>query len=235
MRAAAGLLVVLGSIAALPASRAAADAPETGVRGTVIFEGEVPDPPKGGAHDDIVVTRGKLRDVVVRVTGGDPPPQPTIVKAALAPVELVERAGTIAPRMFTLERSQTIELDEPDARTPAATATIHDNGLLARPTGTHGFEIARPDAPDGGIVNVTGSRDTARAYGVIADNRFHAVTAADGTFEIMGLPPGTYTLEAWHPSLGTRTLKVVVGVGNKAVAVARLSYKASDAPKAVAP
>jgi hypothetical protein len=33
---------------------------------------------------------------------------------------------------------------------------------------------------------------------------------ADGTFEIASLPPGTYTLEAWHEKLGTMTRQVVV-------------------------
>jgi len=37
------------------------------------------------------------------------------------------------------------------------------------------------------------------------------VTAADGTFTIKGLPPGTYTIEAWHEKLGTQTMTVTVG------------------------
>jgi hypothetical protein len=45
--------------------------------------------------------------------------------------------------------------------------------------------------------------------GVVA-HPFFAVSGADGSFEIQGLPAGTYTLEAWHETLGTQTQKVTV-------------------------
>jgi len=37
------------------------------------------------------------------------------------------------------------------------------------------------------------------------------VTSTDGTFSLKGLPPGTYTIEAWHEKLGTQTQTVTVG------------------------
>ena len=37
----------------------------------------------------------------------------------------------------------------------------------------------------------------------VVDHPFFAVSAADGTFEIQGLPAGSYTLEAWHEVLGS--------------------------------
>ncbi len=46
--------------------------------------------------------------------------------------------------------------------------------------------------------------------GVVA-NPYFAVTGADGTFAIKNLPPGSYTLEAWHEQFGTRTQQVTVG------------------------
>jgi plastocyanin len=39
---------------------------------------------------------------------------------------------------------------------------------------------------------------------------FHDVTDKDGTFELKGLPPGTYTIEAWHEEFGTKTMEVEV-------------------------
>jgi len=54
----------------------------------------------------------------------------------------------------------------------------------------------------------------------------HRVTAGDdGAFEIKGLPPGSYTLEAWHPTLGTRTVTVQIGKGAKATATAKFTFK----------
>ena len=49
------------------------------------------------------------------------------------------------------------------------------------------------------------------AYVGVVDHPFHAVTAGNGRFELKGLPPGTYTVEAWHETLGTQTQMVTVG------------------------
>ena len=46
--------------------------------------------------------------------------------------------------------------------------------------------------------------------GVVA-HPFFAVTGADGSFQLKGLPPGTYTIEAWHEKFGTKTASVTIG------------------------
>jgi plastocyanin len=45
----------------------------------------------------------------------------------------------------------------------------------------------------------------------VLDHPFFAVTTADGTFQLKGLPPGTYTVEAWHEKYGTKTASVTIG------------------------
>ena len=49
------------------------------------------------------------------------------------------------------------------------------------------------------------------AYVGVLDHPFHAVTTGNGRFELKGLPPGTYTIEAWHEKLGTQTQMVTIG------------------------
>jgi plastocyanin len=49
------------------------------------------------------------------------------------------------------------------------------------------------------------------AFVGVVDHPFYAVSAADGRFELKGLPPGTYTIEAWHEQLGTQTQTVTIG------------------------
>src|SRR5438309_2033710 len=39
---------------------------------------------------------------------------------------------------------------------------------------------------------------------------FFSVSGADGSFTLAGLPPGTYTIEAWHEKYGTQTASVTV-------------------------
>ena len=49
------------------------------------------------------------------------------------------------------------------------------------------------------------------AYAAVLDNPFFAVTGPDGKFELKGLPPGTYTIEAWQEKLGATTASVTIG------------------------
>lgn len=61
------------------------------------------------------------------------------------------------------------------------------------------------------------------AYAGVVPHPFFAVSAADGSFTIKGLPPGAYTIEAWHERLGTQTMKVTVDA--KAGATANFTFK----------
>ena len=54
------------------------------------------------------------------------------------------------------------------------------------------------------------------AYAGVLDHPYFAVSGEDGSFSIEGLPAGTYTLEAWHETLGTQTMEVTVGDGEAA-------------------
>jgi plastocyanin len=49
------------------------------------------------------------------------------------------------------------------------------------------------------------------AYVGVLDHPYYAVTDSNGKFELKSLPPGTYTIEAWHEKLGTQTASVTLG------------------------
>ena len=49
------------------------------------------------------------------------------------------------------------------------------------------------------------------AYAGVLDHPYFAVTTDGGRFELKNLPPGTYTIEAWHERLGTKTQTVTLG------------------------
>jgi plastocyanin len=55
-----------------------------------------------------------------------------------------------------------------------------------------------------------------RAYIGVVRHPFFAVTGPDGTFTIKGLPPGKYTVEAWHERYGTADTDVTVAAKDQA-------------------
>ncbi len=64
------------------------------------------------------------------------------------------------------------------------------------------------------------------AYVGVLDHPYFAVTGPDGKFTIPHLPPGTYTLEAWHETLGVREAVVTVEKGG----VARVAVGFDEGP-----
>jgi len=50
-----------------------------------------------------------------------------------------------------------------------------------------------------------------RAYVGAFSHPYFAVSGTDGSFTLRNLPPGEYTLEAWHERFGTRSQKVSLG------------------------
>jgi len=49
------------------------------------------------------------------------------------------------------------------------------------------------------------------AYVGVLDHPYFFVTDKDGKFELKDVPPGTYTIEAWHEKFGTQTASVTLG------------------------
>lgn len=66
-----------------------------------------------------------------------------------------------------------------------------------------------------------------KAYIHVVSHPFFAVTGDDGAFELKGLPPGSYEIEAVHEQYGAQTQKVTVAA--KQAATADFSYKAEQA------
>jgi len=52
-----------------------------------------------------------------------------------------------------------------------------------------------------------------RSYIAVFKHPFFAVTGKDGSFDLRNLPPGDYTVQAWHEKLGTMTQKITVAPG----------------------
>jgi hypothetical protein len=61
-----------------------------------------------------------------------------------------------------------------------------------------------------------------KAYVIVLDHPYYAVSGKSGEFTIDGAPPGTYHLRAWHPALGYVDQTVTVSAGAQATVAMKL-------------
>jgi hypothetical protein len=61
------------------------------------------------------------------------------------------------------------------------------------------------------------------AWVVVTENPFFHISGEEGTFLITDIPAGTYTINAWHEILGSKSQTVTVGEGN-----AEINFDFSD-------
>lgn len=217
-----------GTSPARPASSAPAVDPATAatVTATVRFEGTVPAPamfrldgdPKcvtenGGkerAHESLVVGENRaLQNVFVYVKDGigvHGSPIPT------EPVVLDQDKCRYTPRVQGVRVGQPLEIRNSDPLLHNVRSNAAINQPFNKSTPVEGAKFTHTFATR--EVMVPFKCDVHKwmsAYVGVLDHPFHAVTTGNGRFELKGLPPGTYTIEAWHEKLGTQTQMVTIG------------------------
>lgn len=202
------------------------------ITGTVVLNGRAPagdpinmasDPycdgqPKSVTAEYVAGTGGTLQNVFVYVKDGLGNRRFPVPPAA---VRLDQKSCQYAPRVVGIQVGQILEIHNSDS-------TLHNmhampehnqefNKALAQPglNHTHTFSTAEVMVPFKCDVH-----RWMRAWLGVVDHPFHAVTGADGTFSLNGLPPGTYTIEAWHERLGRQTQTVTIGASEAKSGVA---------------
>ena len=127
------------------------------------------------------------------------------------PVALDQKGCRYVPHVLGAQVGQTVNISNSDA-------TLHN--VHAVPASNREFNFGQPatvppaprvfDKPEVMVPFRCDVHSWMNAYLGVLAHPFFAVTPADGTFEIKGLSPGSYTIEAWHEQLGTQTLPVMV-------------------------
>jgi plastocyanin len=192
------------------------------ITGTITFEGKAPPRPPlqmdsdpkcaalpGAASERLIVGAGNgLQNVFVWVTDGL---GSRTYAVPAAPVMLDQKGCQYVPHVLGAQVGQTIKV----ANSDAALHNVH-----ATPKTNREFNFSQPvnvppvdrvfTQPEIGIPLKCDVHGWMNAYVHAVPHPFFAVTGADGRFEIKGLPAGTFTIEAWHETLGTQTQSVTV-------------------------
>jgi plastocyanin len=168
-----------------------------------------------------------------------PPTRETVVASGgkLANVFVYVKEGLDASLRFPAGEGQTLDQDgcvyEPHVIALSAGEQLtvrNSDGVLhnvnATPSTNRGFNRSQPQEgmefqtsfpqPEVMIPVRCDVHGWMEAYIGVTSHPYHAVSGADGSFSLERLPPGTYTLEAWHERYGTATQTVEVTSGGTA-------------------
>jgi len=208
---------------AAPAAAAPAVADAATINGLVKFEGAAakmptlqmgadpfcasqhPTPPPD--EEVVVGAGGELANVIVWVKNAPAGPAPT------APAVLDQRGCQYHPHVSAVQVGQTIQIKNSDS-------TLHN--VHAMPKINSAFNEGQPikdmvAEKKFDKVEVEPFRIKCDVHGwmksfmVVLPHPYHSVSQMNGTFSIANLPPGTYTLVAWHEKYGRQEQQVVVG------------------------
>lgn len=201
------------------------------VSGKVTFEGAVPKAPPlnmsaepscqelhdGPVYpDQVAVSDGNLANVFVWVKSGL---EGKAFEPSSQPVTLDQKGCIYHPHVIGIQTNQALEVTNSDPFThnvhPLPTTNREFNRSQSAGSAPVEHKFPRQELKIAVKCNV---HPWMRSYINVVDHPFFAVTGADGSFTIKGLPPGTYTIEAIHESLGEKDMSVTVGDGESATA-----------------
>jgi plastocyanin len=220
------LAVCVSTPYAVRAGGAPASATATGaasVKGIVKFEGTVPkpklismsaDPTCAKQHpapvfaqEVLTDSKGDLQNVVVFVSEGlgdrtfDAPTQPVVVE---------QKGCMYEPHVLAVRANQPLHVvnDDPTSHNIHPTPANNREWNKAEPPGSSLDEsFAREEIAIPVKCNV---HPWMHGYVAVFKHPFFAVTGKDGSFDLSSLPPGTYTIKAWHEKLGTSTQTITI-------------------------
>lgn len=150
-----------------------------------------------------------LANVFVYVTAGVPAGQTFTVPTT--PVVLDQSGCRYHPHVFGVMVGQPVEIRNSDP-------LLHNIKAVAKRN--RPFNISQPtagmkrnvtfSAPEVAVNLQCNVHSWMHSFVGVRPDPFFAVSGPDGSFSITGLPPGTYTIEAWHEKFGTQTATVTI-------------------------
>jgi len=210
------------------------------VSGTIAFNGAAPAPKKidtsadpvcgqknpNLSTEDNVVTNGKLANVFVYIKDGAATDGTKVDgyawPAATAAVTLDQNGCHYRPHVLGVMVNQDIEIKNSDPTqhnihfTPKSNPDWNQSQPNGAPPLMHKLKQSEVLVPV-----KCNQHPWMKSYIGVLKHPLFAVSAEDGTFTIKGVPPGTYTVAAWHEGGATgteKTMQVTVAANGTAKA-----------------
>ncbi len=161
------------------------------------------------AEDLIVSAAREIKNVVVWLHN---PPASSPSAAATAPIQMDQKACVFVPHVLLVPASGTVEFLNSDRLLHNLHSRSTSNMSFNR-TQPRGRTIAIKFASPEFIRVDCDLHSWMRAWVVVADHPFYAVTDSRGQFQLGNVPPGEYTLKTWHETLGETSRTITVGDG----------------------
>jgi hypothetical protein len=194
--------------------------------GTIIFEGEPPERTLVQMHSDsvcsrvtrnrsraeeVIVSQGRLANVLVYVKSTtldsyefEPPQQEAVLE---------RRKCRTVPRVLGVRVGQTFRLRNSDQTTHNYNLQSLKNEKIntSLPPGAEDV-VLKFETPEQVVPVKCNQHPWEKGYVGVFSHPFFAVSDRSGFFTMEGLPPGRYTVVAWHERLGAQTAELQVGV-----------------------
>ncbi|PYP55603.1 MAG: hypothetical protein DMD40_13075 [Gemmatimonadetes bacterium] len=218
-RVVAGLVVV--SVAGATAGPSHLPPPAGTISGKVTYTGTPPkmrpidmakepacvtDHPTPVMTQDVVTgSANSVRYVVVYISGGDQG-----APAATDTVRYDQKGCLYIPHVAVMQVHQPLEIfnDDPHSHNIHPLARVNPEWNKSQPKGAPPIRTAW-DQPEFIPVKCNVHPWMHGYFAVLATSHF-SMTDSTGEFSITGLPPGTYTVTAWHERFGTKSQEVTV-------------------------
>ena len=193
------------------------------ISGAVTFSGTIPAPRTVVITDDVEACGEsvKIEDIEVKVGGGlrnvvvslvDINSGASLEMLASPPV-LEQHLCRFVPHIMFVPINQVVDILNSDPVSHNIHTVAFDNRTFNRTQPPSldkieaSFEIAEKVKVKCDIHGWMNS------WIVVVDHPYHAITDAEGNFVIENVPPGTYTLEAWHEIIGATKRQVTIDSG----------------------
>ncbi len=162
--------------------------------------------PKAG---DVLINDGKLQNAMVHIKDG----LGNRVFALPSTAAVLDQKGCIfIPRVLGMQTDQPLQMLNSDPLAHNVHGLPKNSASWNFSLGVKGMSRTTSIAKSETMIEVKCDvHPWMRTYVGVFDHPYFMLSGTDGVFALKDVPPGEYTVEAWHERFGVQTQKVILG------------------------